>query len=212
MKMTSIKLSPKKNGKGYASSYSVNISTGEAQRCNLETGRVIKLVDTERKQIIIKSKEVLLDRNVINHIILLKRAAIAEEEQSANQYRSSSGRMTSEEAARYFLDRHTGKINQVASTEFIHYLQSLSLEMIADIVLLMYMGRDYDCNMSISPGDERFLEFYDRYQYIVEGRTKDDLIVILDEKDPLPMYLETGLLLMNASIGVSIDEMLYLGE
>ena len=52
MLVGAIKLSPKTNGKGYVSSYSVSISNKEAQECNLAGRRLIKIVDQERKEIV----------------------------------------------------------------------------------------------------------------------------------------------------------------
>ena len=57
-----IKLSPKKSGNGYVSSYTVNIGSTEALNCGFidPEGNVLpteKVIDTENKQIIIRLKE-----------------------------------------------------------------------------------------------------------------------------------------------------------
>ena len=59
--------------------------------------------------------------------------------------------------------------------------------------------------MPLPIGEERFLEFYDRYGYIVYGKRKDELIDILDEKEPLTMYLKVGLKILNAPMGTSLS-------
>ena len=59
------------------------------------------------------------------------------------------------------------------------------------------------------PGEERFLEFYDRYDDIVCGKRKDELVDIILEKTPLLMYLRTGYRLLNASKGTSIDSFFH---
>ena len=56
-----IKLSQKKNGKGYVTSYSVNIGSGEAKLCGFidNDGHQLpleKFVDPENKEIIIRIK------------------------------------------------------------------------------------------------------------------------------------------------------------
>lgn len=56
-----IKLSPKKNGKGYTTSYSVNIGSAEAKACGFitDTGDAVKLekiIDADNNQIIIRIK------------------------------------------------------------------------------------------------------------------------------------------------------------
>ena len=56
MPVESIKLSPKKNGKGYVSSYSVSISSREAQECSLVGKPVIKIIDSNSGEIIAKKQ------------------------------------------------------------------------------------------------------------------------------------------------------------
>lgn len=205
MQMESIKLSPKRNGKGYISSYSVSISNKEAQLCGLESRRIIKIVDVDNGQIIIKSRRFSLTEDVIEFVMQLKNAVAAETEQIDHAYYSDSRVRTMSEMLRQFADDQTGKVARPARKAFVNYLQGLSLEMITDLVLLMYLGRDYDCNMNMAPGEERFLEFYDRYGYIVYGKRKDELIDILDEKEPLTMYLKVGLKILNAPMGTSLS-------
>lgn len=57
-----IKLSPKKGGNGYITSYTINIGSAEARNCgfinsNSEILPIEKLIDYENKQIIIKLSE-----------------------------------------------------------------------------------------------------------------------------------------------------------
>ncbi|WP_206457909.1 MULTISPECIES: hypothetical protein [Anaerovoracaceae] len=59
METKPIKLSPKKGGNGYVSSYSVNLGIKEVVACNFldETGtplEIEKVIDTEKNQIIIR--------------------------------------------------------------------------------------------------------------------------------------------------------------
>ncbi|MDX8416972.1 hypothetical protein [Absicoccus intestinalis] len=61
MHTKSIKLSKKKDGRGYITSYTVNIGTAEARECGLVStdGSPIeleKVIDTEHGQIIIRKK------------------------------------------------------------------------------------------------------------------------------------------------------------
>ncbi len=62
MEIKPIKLSPKKNGYGNISSYTVNIGATEARECGFidSDGNVLpteKVIDTTNNQIIIKLKE-----------------------------------------------------------------------------------------------------------------------------------------------------------
>lgn len=209
MHMEPIKLSPKRNGKGYISSYSVSISNKEVQLCGLKSGRIIKIVNADNGQIIIRSKRLSLTADVIESIMKLKNAVVAENEQIDHIYCADSRVRTMSEMLRRFVDDQTGKVARPARKAFVNYLQGLSLEMIVDLVLLMYLGRDYDCNMNVAPGEDRFLEFYDRYGYIVHGKRKVELIDILDEKEPLTMYLKVGLKILNEPIGTSLSTMTH---
>lgn len=63
MQSKPIKLSPKKDGYGNISSYSVNIGANEARQCGFvaEDGTVLdteKIIDTENNQIIIRLRVV----------------------------------------------------------------------------------------------------------------------------------------------------------
>lgn len=205
MQMEPIKLSPKRNGKGYISSYSVSISNKEAQLCGLESRRIIKIVDIDNGQIIIKSRRFSLTEDVIEYVMQLKNAVVAETEQFNHIYYADSRVRTMPEMLSQSIDDQTDKVARPAREAFVDYLQGLSLEMIIDLVLLMYLGRDYDCNMNVAPGEDRFMEFYDRYGYIVHGKRKDELIDILDEKEPLTMYLKVGLKILNAPMGTSLS-------
>lgn len=58
MKTKPIKLSPKKGGNGYISSYTINIGVAEAKECGLLDDKgnplpVVKKIDRDNKQIII---------------------------------------------------------------------------------------------------------------------------------------------------------------
>jgi len=62
MEIKPIKLSPKKNGYGHISSYSINIGATEACKCGFvdSDGNMLpiqKIIDTANNQIIIKLKE-----------------------------------------------------------------------------------------------------------------------------------------------------------
>lgn len=205
MLVEAIKLSPKTNGKGYVSSYSVSISNKEAQECNLAGKRIIKIVDREREEIVIKAKQLTITIEMLKKIAELKELEKAERTAIHNQYCANGKLMTTAESLRLFMDVHSGVVEQPAYRELEGYLRSLSMENIIDLSLMMYLGRDMDCNMDTNPGEDRFLDFYDGYNDIVAGKSKKELIRILLEKTPLLMYLRTGYRLLTAPKGTSID-------
>lgn len=209
MSMEPVKLSPKKNGKGYASSYSVSISNKEAQTCGLAGKRIIKIIDNSQAGIIIKAKQFTVTLDMLRKIAKLKELEKEESRRIDSLYSFDADCVSLKQAFTRFRDEQRGKIDRPARQELEKYLLSLSLENIADLALFMYLGRDMDCDMGKEPGEERFLEFYDRYNYIVCGKSKNALVEIILEKDPLLMYLRTGYRLLNAPIGTSVDSFFY---
>ena len=209
MSIETIKLSPKKNGNGYVSSYAVSISNKEVQECSLAGKRIIKIIDKDRAEIIIKAKQFTLTIEMLRKIAELKELEKEEDERIDRLYCANSNTMSMKEAISLFRDEQAGKIKRPAYQQLETYLLSLTMENIVDLTLMMYLGRDMDCNMNTNPGEERFLEFYDRYDDIVCGKEKKTLVHIVLEKTPLLMYLRTGYRLLNAPKGTSIDSFFH---
>lgn len=205
MSIETIKLSQKKNGKGYISSYSVSVSNKEAQDCRMVGKRIIKIIAPDRGEIIIKAKQFTLTIEILRRIVELKELEKEESKYINSLYCADSMAITASEAFTMFVDEQTGQLKRPAYKKLEAYLLSLSMENIVDLALMMYLGRDMDCNMDTNPGEDRFLEFYDRYDDIVCGKSKDELVDIILEKTPLLMYLRSGYRLLNAPKGTSID-------
>lgn len=209
MSIEAIKLSPKKNGKGYVSSYSVSISNKEAQDCRLVGKHIIKLIEPERGEIIIKAKQFTLTVEMLREIVKLKEFEKAESRHINSLYFADNKVTTMSEALKRFEDEQAGIVRRPAYQKLEDYVLSLSIENIVDLALLMYLGRDMDCNMDTNPGEERFLEFYGRYNDIVCGKSKEKLVDIILEKAPLLMYLRTGYRLLAAPLGTAIDSFFH---
>lgn len=209
MSIEAIKLSPKKNGKGYASSYSVNISNKEAQACRMVGKRIIKIIDPNRGEIVFKAKQFTLTIEMLRKIAELKELEKEESKNIDSLYCADSNVMSMSEAFNQFIDEQTGKIKRPAYQQLESYMLSLTMENIVDLALLMYLGRDMDCNLNTNPGEERFLEFYDRYDDVVCGKSKEELVDIILEKTPLLMYLRTGYRLLTAPKGTSVDSFFH---
>ena len=69
MSLETIKLSQKKNGKGYISSYSVSISNKEAQDCRMVGKRIIKIIDPDQGEIILKAKRFTITVEMLRKIV-----------------------------------------------------------------------------------------------------------------------------------------------
>lgn len=207
-----IKLSPKRNGKGYTSSYSINIAPKEAQICGLIDNRIIKIIDEKNGQITIKAKALCVTDEVLEKIYSLDQARRTEQDIIDKRYFADSKVRTMDELLVEFLDRQSGKIVNQSETELVNFLLSLPCEAVCDLLLLMYLGRDGNCNMAISPGLPRFLDFYDYYGYIVNGYSQIENIDMLLEKNQLSRYLKRGMYLLNLPAGTDWDTICSLHE
>ena len=85
--------------------------------------------------------------------------------------------------------------------DFYRYLCKLSAEMLTDLVMLMYIGQEQDLDMSIAPGVQRFLIYYQEHIKIVSGKSTEELVDILAKKAPLTTYLRIGYDLVFAERG-----------
>ena len=207
MKIESIRLSPKRGGNGYLSSYSISIGRKEIEACQLIDKRIIKCVDEENQKITISAKQYCLTPDLIQTICQMKRASTKEHQLITNKYCADPHCISMADGATLWYALHSGKEVNLSEQTFITFLSKLPIETIADLVLLMYMGREFDADMNQEPGEKRFLEFYDRYNDMVLGREKDELIQILMEKTPLPIYLESGVRILNAPRGTCINDL-----
>lgn len=207
MKIEAIKLSPKKGGNGYVSSYSISIGRKEAEACQLLNKRIIKCVDEENHEIIIRAKQYCLTIDIIQTVCQMKRDADKEKRLIKSKYCTEPCSFSMSEGMELWKALWSGKEVNLSEESLKAYLSKLPIETIADLVLLMYMGRDFDADMQQEPGEKRFLEFYDRYNDTVLGREKDVLIRTLIGKLPLSIYLESGVRILNAPKGTSISDL-----
>ena len=192
MYIKSIKLSPKRAGNGLVSSYSINIGSKEAQQCGwIDTPgipkQLVKVVDADTGEICIKEKKIVITEEVIRRTISLAEEA----------YPSFS--------ASYSHPVYSGAsvidFSQIQSSEnerkLEQYLFSLSFETLTDLITLMYMGRNMDCDMRVD-ADARFLDYW---LYLESGglfaRSKEELVWNLSEKGPLAAYLSKGIEIMH---------------
>ena len=158
MEIKKIKLSAKRGGNGYVSSYSVNIGSNEARTCGLVSAEhpilLCKVVDDENEQIIIKPKRYTLTNETVQSVI-----------STADQLRKIS-------------DLQLGSVPCViqgiidisdipepdedvrrAEAELERVLMDLSYEEVTDLVTLMLIGREDDADMTLE-GPERFLDYW----------------------------------------------------
>ncbi len=218
MHIEAIKLSPKKGGNGYTSSYSFSIGSKEAAACGLIGKRLIKIIDEEKGSVSFKAKHFTVNQEIIDQVIRLKEIEQAEDDQIARKYatrfdESSSGETIEDwslgDMFRLKMDEVEGNVVRPDYQRLEKYLLSLPIETLADLTLLMYIGRDPIVDMDTDPGEERFLQCYDDFKYIVLGVDADTLVDILLEKAPLIKYLKTGVAILSAPKGSDVDDLLY---
>ena len=198
MEIKKIKLSAKRGGNGYVSSYSVNIGSNEARTCGLVSAEhqilLCKVVDDKNEQIIIKPKRYTLTNETVQSVI-----------STADQLRKIS-------------DLQLGSVPCViqglidisdipepdedvrrAEAELERVLMDLSYEEVTDLVTLMLIGREDDADLTLE-GPERFL---DSGGYLSERgvfNAKESLVDYMVEKMPLPEYLRKGLEILEKPV------------
>lgn len=208
MEIKKIKMSPKKGGNGFVSSYSVNIGSNEAKECGLIATNIsktiVKVIDPENRQIIIKEKEFTLTEEVIQTVI-----AYATKSNSLSKQLTHSLPHT-EVYDGYMAvdicdipipgldtDNPYAKELFALDTEFYQYLCSLPYEMLTDLMTLMYIGRNQDADMTLLP----IQRFGDYWAYLeTNGCFRAGPESIADQimdKSPLVKYLQNGLRLLR---------------
>ena len=198
MEIKKIKLSAKRGGNGYVSSYSVNIGSNEARTCGLVSAEhpilLCKVVDDENEQIIIKPKRYTLTNETVQSVI-----------STADQLRKIS-------------DLQLGSVPCViqgiidisdipepdedvrrAEAELERVLMDLSYEEVTDLVTLMLIGREDDADMTLE-GPERFLDYWGYLSERGVFKAKESLVNYMVEKMPLPEYLRKGLEMLEKPV------------
>lgn len=195
MEIKKIKLSAKRGGNGYVSSYSVNIGSNEARTCGLISEEqpilLCKVVDDENEQIIVKPKRYTLTDEMVQTVI-----------SAANDLQNASNLQI--QAVPH---KHGGIIDmsdipepnqdvRKARAALEEVLMSLSYEEITDLVTLMLTGADKDADMTL----DRAKRFLDYWAYLSDGNlfnSKESMIAYMMEKRPLAQYLQSGLDILN---------------
>lgn len=198
MEIKTIRLSAKRGGNGYVSSYSVNIGSNEARTCGLVSKEkpviLCKVIDDENGQIIIKPKKYTLTNEVIQTVIL---AAERLNDDSDLQVETMSSMIR----GIINIADVSGPDEEVrkAEAELEKILMDLSYEEVADLVTLMLIGREDDADMTLEK-DERFLDYW---RYLSEEgvfNSKEWLVEYMIEKAPLSEYLKRGLEILGKPV------------
>lgn len=181
------------------SSFSINIGSTEARECGLvaEDGKecvVIKLIDTERQQVIIKPKKCTLTSDLIQQVIEKATKLQRLNELLMESVPSVGGLVDISSIPQRGIDKDNEYVNRVYAMEreLEKFLLELPLETITDLMTLMYMGRSCDADMKVAPLDR----FVDYWCYLAEcGCFSDEaynMVSQMLEKSPLPDYLKRG--------------------
>lgn len=211
MEIKRIKMSPKKGGNGFVSSYSVNIGSNEAKESGLITTSIpkiiVKVIDPENRQITIKEKQFTLTDEVIQTVM--------EYATKANILRTKMTRSLphTEVCEGYMvvdlcdipipgLDTENPYANELflLEREYYGYLCGLPYEMLTDLMTLMYMGRDRDADMTLPPTQR----FGDYWAYLeMNGCFREGPEAIADQimdKTPIVQYLQSGRRILREGI------------
>lgn len=195
MEIKKIKLSAKRGGNGYVSSYSVNIGSNEARTCGLVSEEqpilLCKVVDAEKKQIIVKPKRYTLTDEMVQTVI-----------SAANDLQNASNLQM--QAVPH---KHKGIIDmsdipepnqdvRKAEAALEEVLMSLRYEEVTDLVTLMLIGAGKDADMTLDR-TERFLDYWAYLSDENLFNNKESMITYMMEKGPLAQYLQSGLDILN---------------
>lgn len=203
MEIKKIKMSPKKGGNGFVSSYSVNIGSNEAKECGLvDTGVqkvIVKIIDPDNHQIVIKEKQYTLTEEILEKVIdysTKSNELNTQMELSLPGTRVYAGfrtvSMSDMLALRFGTDNPYVNELHALESEFYQYLLSLSFETLTDLMTLMYMGRERNADMTL-PSTQRFTDYWaylERIGCFDEG--PDAIASQVMEKTPLVQYLQDG--------------------
>lgn len=192
MEIKHIRLSPKRGGNGFISSFSINIGSKEARECGMMDDDpakvIIKLIDPENRQIIIRVKALAITRPVLEQVMEYAAASEAYSRQLLSQPTLQDPDTgicrVSDEALLARARAH--------DESYFRLLLSLPLETLTDIMTLMCMGRDQDVNIALPPLD-RFLNYWQQLeQYGCFSLGADALASQLMYNQRLCDYLRSG--------------------
>ena len=199
VKIRKIRLSPKKGGNGFVSSYSVNIGSDEAKECGMivdgeQNPLIIKCIDAAQQRTIIQVKRITFSKEIIEHIISLSRDANRLREIMMSKIpEEDKGRLSAIPDVSPDSENPDGRNVYEADKKLRDYLLSLSHEMITDIMTLMYIGRNQDANESLK-AEEKFLDYW---EYLYDASCFEggmySLVTHIADKAPLYEYLREGL-------------------
>lgn len=197
MEIKQIKLSPKRGGNGFVSSYSINIGAKEARdhfRLDEDPDAVfIKVLDPDAQQIIIRPKCFTLTPQVLDQVC--SHAALSLD---MNRKLARSPSVPDPDTGVYRpADDELLQQARDHDEAYYAYLLTLPIEALTDLVTLMCMGRDRDVDMALSP-QHRFLSYWQQLeQYGSFTLGSDALAGQLMYNLELADYLRKGLSLME---------------
>ena len=203
MEIKKIKMSPKKGGNGFVSSYSVNIGSNEAKECGLiDDGTqkvIVKVIDPENQQITIKEKQFTLTDEILQTVIGYSTRTNELSEQMTHSLPNTQvggGYLAIDicDIPVPGLDTDNPYANELHALdkEFYEYLLSIPYEALTDLITLMYMGRNQDADMTL-PSTQRFGDYWAYLERTGCFREGADVIASqVMGKSPLDRYLQNG--------------------
>lgn len=203
MEIKKIKMSPKKGGNGFVSSYSVNIGSNEAKDCGLvEAGTqkvIVKVVDPENHQITIKEKQFTLTDEILQTVMGYSARSNELSVQmtcSLPNTQVGDGYLAVDicDIPIPGIDTDNPYANELHALdkEFYEFLLNIPYEALTDLITLMYMGRNQDADMTL-PTTQRFGDYWAHLEMTGCFREGPEAIACqIMDKTPLVQYLQKG--------------------
>lgn len=211
MEIKKIKMSPKKGGNGFVSSYSVNIGSNEAKECGLIADGaqkvIVKVIDPQKQEITIKEKQLTLTDEIMQTVMDYSARS---NELSIQMTRSLPNTQVGDgylavdicDIPIPGLDTDNPYANELHALdkEFYQYLLSIPYEALTDLITLMYIGRNQDADMTL-PSIQRFGDYWAYLEMTGCFREGPEAIAsqVMD-KAPLVQYLQSGRRILMESV------------
>ncbi len=103
------------------------------------------------------------------------------------------------------MDASLGRMNYPSQTDFEAFLNLLSDENLNDIIMLAAIGETLDVNTDLNTREERFLDFYQRHQEMIQD-DRFDMIYLIMKKKYLPAAIRIGQMLLELPKGTDISD------
>lgn len=107
------------------------------------------------------------------------------------------------------IDATCGKREKMSDAEFEKDLARLPVEVLVDLVLIMYIGQELNADMESAPGEDRFLAYFAQHKSLVNRKSEKDLAKALVNKVPVIRCLRDGYEILHLPKGADLCKWMH---